>query len=1097
MVSITHGKNEKALQRAMFASISEKLAGIREAGKGGQVILVVPAQYTLEAEKAAFEALGGEGFWDLHIMSGDKLRQEIFRETGGPGRTVIDSVGRSMLLRRVAKELKGELSAFGSVCDSPDFIDLAADFIVQLKQCGCGKEEIRQALSGYDPESMTAKKLADMEKIFEGYEKVMEGKFTDTEDELSFAASRISASGLIASSDIVFYGFYSFTKNELRYISALMERARSFGVYLLAGGEEDEDLAIGQRTIKRLTDEAEKAGIPVSVRAEDTPAEKPAEKVTVKCASPYTQAETIAFEILKLLREGKADPGEIAVLTPPGGGLSPVMRRVFTDLGVPFFSDEKRSVLHTAAVECVSSLLDCAADGLRSDHVLRFVRSSVSLDIFGKNAFSGEGERSLEYFANYVKQYHIKNDRFAKPFKYGLSRQGYENMEEVRKAVFGVLSAFTGAFGPAATVREKTEALYIFLRDRIKLPDRLELKAAELSENGLAEASEETWQSWNVLTSLMDQAVELIGDEKTDDAGYRDLLESALSDIQVGLLPQVRDLVTLGTIDRTRLRDIKVLFLAGVNEGLIPSDGKREGLLSDDELAGLEDKGFVFSKNSDVLSMEEAVNIYKAMTSPSELLWASWCLSDANGGELVRSPLIDRLKEEGASERLDIESAGEPLAFIEGSRGTEIKLASELCAFISGQSKGLSPAVKQAFNGLLKKDPGGMRALKDGLFFSNRVDDLGPSGKERVLSPSQLDRFAACPFGYFVMYSLRPDEARPLTVDNADIGNFVHECLMRLCEKLSAPAREKGIAMTAPGSLWMSVSRDEVEEMIRDSLAEVSASVREGIMSAGPEEKYRGERTVEVCLRFAWKMIEQVRKGTIDEMFFETSFGAGQRIAPLIIDTPAGMARIEGKIDRYDVSGPYVKIIDYKTGNTKFDKNAVEEGLKLQLMVYLESVLGSDKSFKPAGIFYYSVREPSDIEKLSDIAADEISEELRKKIDSQYILDGMYVGEREVIDRLDKEAESSNSSTVIKYHRKKDGNFDNYTPAVSSEEFEAFRETFRENLRSRCEELCSGSLDMKRDKNACKFCDYHSICIYDAVFRDNGPGRKKGRGAGY
>lgn len=73
---------------------------------------------------------------------------------------------------------------------------------------------------------------------------------------------------------------------------------------------------------------------------------------------------------------------------------------------------------------------------------------------------------------------------------------------------------------------------------------------------------------------------------------------------------------------------------------------------------------------------------------------------------------------------------------------------------------------------------------------------------------------------------------------------------------------------------------------------------------------------------------------------------------------------LEGIADRIDVSNAknsfdneksYVKIIDYKTGNKTFSEENLEKGLGIQLMIYLFSLLQSDKDkYLPGGALYFS-----------------------------------------------------------------------------------------------------------------------------------------------
>ena len=77
---------------------------------------------------------------------------------------------------------------------------------------------------------------------------------------------------------------------------------------------------------------------------------------------------------------------------------------------------------------------------------------------------------------------------------------------------------------------------------------------------------------------------------------------------------------------------------------------------------------------------------------------------------------------------------------------------------------------------------------------------------------------------------------------------------------------------------------------------------------------------------------------------------------------------LRGRIDRIDTyqneDKVYVKIIDYKSGNTSFQFLNIYHGLQLQLVVYMNAAVElmekryPKKEVVPAGIFYYHVNDP-------------------------------------------------------------------------------------------------------------------------------------------
>jgi ATP-dependent helicase/nuclease subunit B len=80
---------------------------------------------------------------------------------------------------------------------------------------------------------------------------------------------------------------------------------------------------------------------------------------------------------------------------------------------------------------------------------------------------------------------------------------------------------------------------------------------------------------------LFDQFVELLGKEKISLKEYSDLLDAGLETAKVGIIPPGLEQVVVGDIERTRIKDVKVLFFVGLNDIYIPGKAKAGGLLSE------------------------------------------------------------------------------------------------------------------------------------------------------------------------------------------------------------------------------------------------------------------------------------------------------------------------------------------------------------------------------------------------------------------------------------------------------------------------------------------------------------------------------------
>ena len=427
----------------------------------------------------------------------------------------------------------------------------------------------------------------------------------------------------------------------------------------------------------------------------------------------------------------------------------------------------------------------------------------------------------------------------------------------------------------------------------------------------------------------------------------------------------------------------------------------------------------------------------------------------------------------------------------------------------------LDPIWKLALGWYDKNDD--ISKLKEGLFYTGKQEDIDQQLVEKlykkdqrgelVLSPSRLEKYSRCPFAHFVQYGLRPDEQRVFEIGGREIGDIYHNCFMELSQWLT----EEGIEPTSDDSRWMTVSQEECAEKVAEILDRENAQYREGVMTAGKEEKYRSDRLKEICSEISWIMIGHVRQGHIRSMAFEEEFGRGRNLPPITVETDQGNVLIEGKIDRVDIlADDRVKIIDYKTGNEKFNTAEARKGYRLQLMLYLRAAQegtaicpaadaadtgstaasfgdadGSGFERKPAGVFYFLINEPGI--NAGDAAGDELNEIVAEKIRKAYKMDGVMVNDPDVIESI--AGEFSGYSEIAQIRSSKNGISGTGKDSLMTEDaFLSFQAEVDAKIQSICQELTSGKNPARPMKtkttSACAFCNFKGICQFDVKFED-------------
>lgn len=1143
MLRVYYGRENLDKDHFLFGKIKEQLKEIAKQEEKKHILLMVPDQFTLQAERDAFACLGVQGLMDLEVLSQSRLGSRVVQETGGSNRLHIDKYGRHMLLSKIIKEQDTSFDAFQGMEKSHAFIELVNDFITEMKQYNLTAEELTKYLAEVDQDSLLYRKLCDIQKVYVCYEDALSGNYNDTEDSMALYAEKILESQWIKKSEVWIYGFDSFTPKSLKIIESLMLQAGTVTVILTDCKEKvrDQDLFdLSKNMIYRLETIAQKnqhaieiTEIPDYYRIEEKKEGQFSEKGKMSelihlerelfsypqkqffgksnavffcaCANFYAEAETAAAEIISLVREQSIRFRDIVVICNDIEERGSVLKRVFQQYEIPFFLDQKRSILHNPVIRLISALLSLIEGKYRYEEVFECVKTGL----FFSEEFTLDDLEALE---NYSIQYKVRGSRWKSDFAYGKKEWGEEKLAELnrmRHAFYSVIEKLRIAFQNAQTVKEQTAVLYQFLNESLYLPLKLEKLQQELIDRMEYEYAEEVAQVWDVVIGMLDQLVELLGKEKLDVQEYASLLYSGFEAVEIGLLPPTADQVLVGTMQRTRTGKIKALLVLGANEGILPSGQKEKDLLNEDEKAVLMQKGIEICKDDSLRVQEEKLAIYKTISKPTDFMWMSYTVSDLEGKEKRASIVFEKLHElfPAVAVKKDIQNQEDTMQKIQRAYSTANYLTEALREASDGRE--LLKQWKIVYNWFLKnaekneegKLPGMISSLQAGLLYENRTEKLQRNLVEALykkdgwedflLSPSRLERFSRCPFSHFIQYGLRPAERRIFEIAGREVGDAYHECLMRFSQALTVD----GMEITDEKSPWMALTKESCTNQINALMREIAKEYREGIFSQGEEENYRLERMSDVCSDAAWALVSHVQAGHIKQVYFEAEFGIGKEKAfpPVIVDVQGTAVRIEGKIDRVDIlsgeKNSFIKIIDYKSGKERFDLEEAKKGWRLQLMLYLEAAMGGverkEEKPKPAGVFYFEIAEP--MLDASGLSEEEYMQILNEKLARTFKLDGVLLDDPDVIEGIG--GEFTGFSDIIPVRKKKDGTCSGTSEGklLDEGEFENFREQVHHTIEDLCSELVYGNLEIQPKKTkmttACEYCKFKGICHFDLSFK--------------
>ena len=1070
--------------------------------------VIVPDQYTLEAERRAFRHMKVKGLPDIEILGFSRLGDKVLDAAGRDGRILIDKYGRQMLLTGIILRQKDNLEIYKGFEEKNSFVEMVNNFISEIKQHGMNCEGLEAVAEGLDESSLLRRKLKDICCIFREYEKAIEGRYTDSEDYIDTVVNRIPQAEFISDRDIWIYGFDCFTPKNFDMIGELIRNAGDVNIVMTYDdrGNDAQIFEITGAVVAQLEKLAFDMGADLSVKAIEgyhknrsvaiehlerqlysLPAE-PSDAcggiTLVHAAGVYQEAETAALYIMELVRDKGLKYRDIAVICNGMDRMAPVITRVFERYDIPVFIDVKRKIMSTTAVIFILTVMEIIVSGYESSRIFRMLKSG----------FTDFTEEEIEELENYSLKYRITGSGWKKDFTKGVTEYSGEELKalnNIRCRFIQMMSCFDDELKKGRTAGEKIKALYSFLTEVCHMPERIEEAALRQAESGFIEEAQESAQIWNIAAGLMEQLSELIGDERYSTKDIERLLRAGFEDMETGVLPPVCDGISAGTAQRSRLGDIKALVIIGADEGVFPKGASDEGLLSDDELELLESKDIHIGRLGRVKTQEETLGIYRSLAAPSEYLWIGTSSTDSGGQQQKPSPVIAAIKKifPGLTEELDAVSRGNAAGLVSVAGASVPHMADALRAAMDGEP--VDDIWKQALGWYRENDRETLDRLEEGLFFTVRDYKLEKEkalklykkdGRDLSLSPSRLEKYCRCPFAHFVDYGLRPHERRIFEMAGREIGDVYHEVLMKLSEKLTI----KGIDITDEKSPWMTITYEEYQTLVKEILAEEIAGYGDGILAHTGEEEYRTARLSEIAEYIGWVLISHVRAGSIKEAAFEAPFRIGGSIPPIEIDAGDEKVYIEGIIDRIDIlPDGSVKVIDYKSGSEKFSVKEAKAGWKLQLMLYLKAGLEYGRQHRqPAGVFYFLIENP--MIDMSKESREDMESSLESKIVNSFRLEGAIVNDPVVIESIAGEFDGSSSIVQLKTSSRGISGSGN-DRLFERDEFTKLLNEVTDRVKETCEGIVSGDIKVapkQKDINmsACTYCKYKNICSFDIAF---------------
>ena len=190
----------------------------------GNYIAIVPEQFTMQTQKEIVTLHPNHGSMNIDIVSFQRLAYRIFEELGVEHLEVLDDMGKSMVLRRVAAGQKKNLGLYGSHLNQTGFVNQLKSMLSELYQYGIQPENLREAMEHAGP--LLCEKLHDISVVYEAFQQEIQEKYITAEEILDVLCRVLPRSELIRKSVVTLDGYTGFTPVQYRIVELLMRYAK-------------------------------------------------------------------------------------------------------------------------------------------------------------------------------------------------------------------------------------------------------------------------------------------------------------------------------------------------------------------------------------------------------------------------------------------------------------------------------------------------------------------------------------------------------------------------------------------------------------------------------------------------------------------------------------------------------------------------------------------------------------------------------------------------------------------------------------------------------------------------------------------------------
>ncbi|MCD8506590.1 MAG: PD-(D/E)XK nuclease family protein [Alkalibacterium thalassium] len=613
-----------------------------------------------------------------------------------------------------------------------------------------------------------------------------------------------------------------------------------------------------------------------------------------------------ATTIKKIVAEGNYRYKDILVSARTLEDYKMLMDSTFAENDIPLFIDEADKMSNHALVECIQSLVNIYKRHYRYEDVMRFLKTELFIPLEDERIIPKEKNERLSFWSsraeswrksvdtleNVMLAYGYEGNDWVRDDDWIYARFHLEEIddqldadkrmqEQANQARSIVRSAFLPFFKQldrVGTNREAVRLIYQFL-ERHGIDGQLLYWRDQALEDGELEDARKHEQVWQTFIQLLDEFVDVLGDEAWEVDTFLSILETGFEQATYSIVPPSIDQVMFTQFDKSRLNCKKLVVIMGMTDTQLPMNTENDSILTDEDREQLgvflPDDKFLMPSTAGRLA-NEPFTAYLAFLNASDKLILSYPVKNDGSGDNRLSPYVERL-----NRQLDIpikrkytdagavtdDSSELSLSFVGSRRQTIGQLVTILRDRLDHKN---NPPLFWTilFQKLQKQSTEVEKNILKSLEYRNIPRRLSPElaeelyGKDLYLSVSQLESFYLDPYSHFLQYGLKLRERAVQELTPAETGTFFHDALDSIFR-----------AIISRNLSFDQLQEDELESVTEEVLEELYQNNKFKLLSMSNRMKFIRKQLSRTIQQMVKALSNQTRRTQMRPRKSEVLFG--------------------------------------------------------------------------------------------------------------------------------------------------------------------------------------------------------------------------------